>query len=193
MVNFRNAAFITSLADGHAPRPESRPELLLVGRSNVGKSSLINALVDQKNLARTSAKPGHTRLLNLFDIDKTFYLVDAPGYGYTRGGGHHVAQFATLMESYFTDNNALEGVLWLLDSRHPLSQDDQTFLEFLTARKIPVKIILTKADKLNQKMRVEAKKRMADLLNDYPQFSYYFFSVEDTNLIKNLRSKIYPW
>lgn len=193
MVNFRNAKFITSLADAHAPRPETRPELLLVGRSNVGKSSLINALVDQKNLARTSSKPGHTRLLNLFDIDHTFYLVDAPGYGYTRGGGRHVELFATLMEDYFHDNANLVGVLWLLDSRHDLSKDDQTFFTFLLAYKINVKIILTKADKLNQKMLAEAKKRMQVLLKDYPQFSYYFFSIDDANLIRNLRSNIYPW
>ena len=85
------------------------------------------------------------------------------------------------------------GVLWLLDSRHDLSKDDQTFFTFLLAYKINVKIILTKADKLNQKMLAEAKKRMQVLLKDYPQFSYYFFSIDDANLIRNLRSKIYPW
>ncbi|MGI6714306.1 MAG: ribosome biogenesis GTP-binding protein YihA/YsxC [Bacilli bacterium] len=192
MINYRNTVFVTSLAKGNAPRKEVLPEVLLVGRSNVGKSSFLNALVNHKNLARTSGKPGHTRLLNFFKVDNTFYLVDAPGYGYTRGGGSHLLRFGELMETYFTDNSQLQFVLLLLDSRHDFSIDDQAFFEFLLKEKIPVKIILTKADKLNQKARAQALKRIEQLLVEHPEIPYYFFSTENRDLIETVKRNLYP-
>lgn len=192
MINYRNTTFVISLAKGDAPRPETLPEVLLVGRSNVGKSSFLNALVDHKNLARTSGKPGHTKLLNLFKVDDTFYFVDAPGYGYTRGGGKHLLHFGELMEGYFKDNPSLKTVVLLLDSRHDFSSDDRSIFFFLVGEKIPIKIILTKADKLRQKDRALAMKRIEELLKDNPEIPYYFFSTDDRRLIEDVRKNLYP-
>ena len=123
MLNFRGAKFIKS-ATSKLDRPEKKlKEILFVGRSNVGKSSLINALVDNKSLCFTSSKPGHTRLLNYFEIKDTCYLVDAPGYGYSKAGHQHDENFAKMMEdylsqkgfknmkrTYFTKNNGIETI-----------------------------------------------------------------------------------
>ena len=104
MINFLNATFIKSCPNRDERPQGQKPEVLIVGRSNVGKSSLINALTQRKKLAFTSSKPGHTRLLNYYDIDGQFYLVDAPGYGYAKGGIDLDKLFAEMMESYFADN-----------------------------------------------------------------------------------------
>ena len=116
MINFHNATFVKStktLKD--APKGRLK-EILVVGRSNAGKSSLINALTGRHNLAFTSSKPGHTRLLNYYDIDGAFYLVDAPGYGYAKGGIDLDQLFLEMMENYLYDNLYLTAALILLDA-----------------------------------------------------------------------------
>ena len=124
MINFLNATFIKSCPNRNEKPQAQKPEVLIVGRSNVGKSSLINALTQKKKLAFTSSKPGHTRLLNYYDIDNKFYLVDAPGYGYAKGGIDLDRLFAEMMSSYFDNNSDLRLVLILLDARRELSEDD---------------------------------------------------------------------
>lgn len=151
MINFHNASFvksITALKDAPIPRLK---ELLVVGRSNVGKSSLINALTNHNRLAYTSSKPGHTRLLNYFNIDNQFFLVDAPGYGYAKGGIDLDALFGEIMEEYFHDNDYLKGALLLLDSRRKLTENDYEMINLFNEKNIPFLIVLTKKDKLNQK------------------------------------------
>ena len=101
-------------------------EILLVGRSNVGKSSLINCLCSNKHMAKVSAKPGKTKYLNYFNVDNNFYLVDAPGYGYTASGTRHDDNFGSMMENYFENPN-LKGVIFLVDSRHKPTRDDIDF------------------------------------------------------------------
>ena len=123
MINFLNATFIKSCPNRNEKPQAQKPEVLIVGRSNVGKSSLINALTQKKKLAFTSSKPGHTRLLNYYDIDNKFYLVDAPGYGYAKGGIDLDRLFAEMMSSYFDNNTDLKLVLILLDARRELSED----------------------------------------------------------------------
>ena len=131
MINFANVNFIKSCPNRKEKPQDLKPEVLIVGKSNVGKSSLINALCQKKRLAFTSSKPGHTRLLNYYDIDGKFYLVDAPGYGYAKGGLDLDRLFANMMESYFDNNQELKLVLILLDARRELSNDDQEIISFV--------------------------------------------------------------
>lgn len=151
MINFLNATFIKSCPNRNEKPQAQKPEVLIVGRSNVGKSSLINALTQKKKLAFTSSKPGHTRLLNYYDIDNKFYLVDAPGYGYAKGGIDLDRLFAEMMSSYFDSNTDLKLVLILLDARRELSEDDLDIVEYVKENNIPFALVITKYDKVNQK------------------------------------------
>ena len=159
MINFSKAKFIKS-AQTYEQKPEKNlKEIVFVGKSNVGKSSLINALVKNKSLAKTSSKPGYTKLLNYFEIDEKFYLVDAPGYGYTASGGKLLDSFAKMMETYF-DNPSLAGVVFIVDSRHKLSKDDQGFYNFIVDKGIPFILVANKYDKLNQSEKAAIKKHI---------------------------------
>ena len=163
MINFKNVTFIKSTPSVKDRPPESFPEVLIVGKSNVGKSSLINALCQRKGLAFTSSKPGHTRLLNYYDIDHRFYLVDAPGYGYAKGGIDLDKLFGTMMDEYFTDNNYLKLVLLLIDSRREFGENDTEILNYLIESNIPYFVVITKTDKINQKGRSELNKRLKEM------------------------------
>ena len=159
MINFSKAKFIKS-ASTYASKPEKNlKEIVFVGKSNVGKSSLINALVKNKGLAKTSSKPGYTKLLNYFEIDEKFYLVDAPGYGYTASGGKLLDSFSKMMETYF-ENPSLAGVIFIVDSRHKLSNDDIEFYNFIVEKNVPFVLIASKCDKLNQSEKAAMKKHI---------------------------------
>ena len=159
MINFSKAKFIKS-AQTYSQKPEKNlKEIVFVGKSNVGKSSLINALVKNKGLAKTSSKPGYTKLLNYFEIDEKFYLVDAPGYGYTASGGKLLDSFSKMMETYF-ENPSLAGVIFIVDSRHKLSKDDIEFYNFIVEKEIPFLLVASKCDKLNQSEKAAIKKHI---------------------------------
>ena len=160
MINFNNSSFIKS-APSVKERPQDQlPEVLIVGKSNVGKSSLINTLCQRKSLAFTSSKPGHTRLLNYYNIDNKFFLVDAPGYGYAKGGIDLDRLFGTMMDEYFTNNQYLKLVLLLIDSRREFGENDLEILNYLQESGITYFIVITKTDKINQKGRSELNKRL---------------------------------
>ena len=137
--------------------PESTlPEVVFSGRSNVGKSTLINTLLRRKALARTSATPGKTATINFYKLD-TVRLVDLPGYGYAKVSGSELRRWSDLIEGYFADETRdLRLVLQLLDIRHEPSNHDRQMIEFLTERELPFLVVLTKADKLNKTERVVA-------------------------------------
>ena len=163
MINYKNSTFVKS-----TPSVKERPsdlysEVLIVGKSNVGKSSLINRLCTKKSLAYTSSKPGHTRLLNYYNIDNAFYLVDAPGYGFAKGGIDLDRLFGTMMDEYFTDNEHLKLVLLLIDSRREFGENDLEILDYLKNTKIPYFVVITKVDKVNQKGKSELLKRLKAL------------------------------
>ncbi len=134
---------------------KEKEEVVFIGRSNVGKSSLINALANQQSLAFVSKTPGHTKLLNYFSVDDKFYLVDAPGYGY-RKLSRKKDDFDILMDKYFTDNEFCKLVIFLLDARRELSYEDIDFINYLTELNISSLIVFTKMDKLNQSMKQKA-------------------------------------
>ncbi|MDD2435629.1 MAG: ribosome biogenesis GTP-binding protein YihA/YsxC [Bacilli bacterium] len=136
---------------------DDKPEFLLVGRSNVGKSSFINTLINRKNYARTSSNPGKTQTINFYLVNETFYLVDAPGYGYANISKKIQKKFGLMMEDYLTSRKNLKQVFMLIDFRHKPNNDDIMMYNFLKHYKIPVTIVATKADKLS--MTVHQKQR----------------------------------
>ena len=146
--------YLLSLVRADQPIPGAPlPELALAGRSNVGKSSLLNLLVGRRALARVSATPGKTRALNVFNWGGVCYLVDVPGYGWSKAGRADRAGWRKLVETYVEERPNLKGVIWLLDIRHDPTPDDRDFGALLARRKIPVLPVLTKADKLARSKR----------------------------------------
>jgi GTP-binding protein len=148
------ARFVTSAAQPSDFPPPSLPEVAVVGRSNVGKSSLINALVGQAGLARTSRTPGRTRLVNWFEIDGRFHLVDLPGYGYAAVSQSTRDSWRPLIEGYLAERASLAGVLLLIDIRRGVQDEELDFVPWLAQREMPVVVALTKADKLAKNKRV---------------------------------------
>jgi GTP-binding protein len=124
------------------------PEFALAGRSNVGKSSFINKMVNRKNLARTSSKPGKTQTLNFYLINESLYFVDVPGYGFARVSKKEREAWGKMMETYFTTREQLRAVVLIIDLRHPPTKDDVMMYEFLKHYDIPTIVIATKADKV---------------------------------------------
>ena len=127
---------------------DEKPEFLLVGRSNVGKSSFINTLIGRKNYARTSANPGKTQTINFYLVNDEFYLVDAPGYGFANLSKAKQKKFGLMMEDYLINRKNLKCVFMLEDFRHKLSNDDIMMYNFLKYYKVPVVIVATKTDKI---------------------------------------------
>ena len=129
---------------------DNKNEFLLVGRSNVGKSSFINAIISRKNFARTSAKPGKTQTLNFYLINDFFYLVDAPGYGFAKVNKQLKEKFGLIMESYLESRENLKMVFMLIDFRHKPTEDDILMYNYLKHYNIPVTIVCTKVDKVSK-------------------------------------------
>ena len=147
-INTHNAEILLSAANkSHYPQDEI-PEIALAGRSNVGKSSFINTLLNRKNLARTSGKPGKTQLLIFFNIDNQLRFVDVPGYGYAKVSKTERAKWGRMIEEYLTTRENLRAVVSLVDFRHEPSADDVQMYEFLKYYEIPVIVVATKADKI---------------------------------------------
>lgn len=162
------------------------PEVVFSGRSNVGKSSLINRLLSRKALARTSATPGKTATINFYKLD-TLRLVDLPGYGYAKVSGSERRRWMELIEGYFNTDRDMRLVFQLIDMRHTPSKDDYQMLEYMVEREIPFVVVLTKADKLN---KTEYAKRLAafeEELADYDGITCIPFSAVKGDGVDELR------
>lgn len=182
MINFANTTFVQSFTtknDGSAP---ALPEIIFIGRSNVGKSSLINALINRKNFAYTSKKPGYTRLLNYFAVDKTFYLVDAPGYGYAKIGKKADNKFDEMMNDYFSNNSNLAHIYLLLDARRSLGVEDEEFIAFIRHHNLPFTLIFTKSDKLNQSEKSAARNVFKTLFGEESAKPLFTSSLKKANI-----------
>lgn len=129
---------------------DDKPEFLLVGRSNVGKSSFINTIVNRKSIARTSSRPGKTQTLNFYFVNKDFYLVDAPGYGYASVNKEQQKKFGLMIEEYLEKREVLKRVFMLIDFRHKPSEDDILMYNFLKYYNVPVTLVATKVDKISK-------------------------------------------
>lgn len=150
----RRVEFVGGMATPGGWRPPDRlPEIAFGGRSNVGKSSLLNALVQRKALARVSQTPGKTREINFYRVNDRFLLVDLPGYGFARVSRAARAQWRPLIEGYLRASPGLRGVVQLIDARHDPTADDDRMLEFLAALGAPTIVALTKIDKLSRRVR----------------------------------------
>lgn len=149
----KKAQFVQSLSAFTSFPGQGLPEIAMVGKSNVGKSSLINNLTRNGKLARTSSEPGKTRLVNLFLINETFFLVDLPGYGFAKASKQEKDKWAGMIEGYLQNSRHLKRVFQLVDIRHAPTQDDQLMVEYLRHYDIPFTVIATKADKLSKAQR----------------------------------------
>ena len=146
-MNFRNMRLVTSAPSKESWPEASFPEIVLAGRSNVGKSSLINTLAENKKMAYVGNTPGKTRLLNFFNVNDEMMLVDVPGYGYANASQKMLIQFGEMMEDYFSERENIAGVIVLIDARHKPTEDDLGMLEYAQYYEIPTLIVVTKTDK----------------------------------------------
>ena len=174
----RKLEFIGGMAAAHGWRPESRlPEIAFAGRSNVGKSSLLNRLVGRKSLARVSRTPGRTREINFFRVNDAFVLADLPGYGYARVSKTRKAEWRPLIEGYLMKTPQLAGVVQLLDLRHEPSEDDLAMLDLLSELEMPTIVVLTKSDKLAKKTAAERAHTLSRVLALDPEQTILFSSM----------------
>lgn len=155
-MNITKSEFVTSLKKFDAKFNTILKEVVFVGRSNVGKSSLINAICNKKNLAKTSSTPGRTRLINYFKINDNFFIVDLPGYGFASGNQKEVDDWGKNLEDFFENNKLISLVLVLLDIRHLPSKKDEQMLSYLRSNNIEFEIVLTKADKLSKSQMIKS-------------------------------------
>lgn len=164
----KNATFIKSIADiatyNKNKETYDMPEICVAGRSNVGKSSFINMITGRRKLAKTSATPGRTRLLNLFNIDDRFMLVDLPGYGYAKAAKSEIEKWSSLTDGYFQATDKLVHTFALVDIRHEPSTLDKQMIAYLYTAGKPFSIIATKGDKLSRAQRDKAKRLIATTL-----------------------------
>ncbi len=155
----KNAKFFTSIGKINQLKDFEKPEVAFIGRSNVGKSSLINYLCNINKLAKTGATPGRTRLINYFDINGEVYFVDLPGYGFAKGDKREQIEWKSLIEGYLESSKNLKLVCLLIDIRRELNDDDKKMINYLSYYNIPCAIIVTKADKFaKSKMKQEASR-----------------------------------
>lgn len=174
----RKLEFMGGMAAADGWRPESAlPEIAFSGRSNVGKSSLLNRLVGRKKLARVSRTPGRTREINFFRVNDLFVMADLPGYGYARVSKARKAEWRPLLEGYISRTPQLAGVVQLLDMRREPSQDDVAMLDFLAELGMPAIVVLTKCDKLTRQAAAEQSDAIARSLLLDPEQTIPFSAV----------------
>ena len=178
-----NAEFIVSNTDVKKCPPGHLPEYAFIGRSNVGKSSLINMLTGRKGLAMTSATPGKTMLINHFLINDSWYIVDLPGYGYARRGMKGQEQIRTIIEDYILEREQMTNLFLLIDSRLEPQKIDMEFMEWLGENGIPFSIIFTKADKLKGgRLKMNINAYIRELRKQWEELPPYFVSSSEDRM-----------
>lgn len=193
VIDFRRTTFVTSAPDISKLPNDVGAEIAIIGRSNSGKSSSINAICDQKNLAKTSRTPGRTRLINLFKVNEGKYLVDLPGYGYAQVPEQMKRQWQKAMTDYLQQRKCLCGLVVTMDIRTPLRDHDRMIIDWSIAANLPCLILLTKADKFGVNKRKEMVGEVKTQLSEFGgNFTIIAFSVlrkigidETRNVLKN--------
>lgn len=183
----KRAEFVSCFVDMKSLPEDKRPEIALVGRSNVGKSSLINKIVNRKNLAKSSSTPGKTRTINYYCINDSWYMVDLPGYGFAKVSKAEKGKWGRMIEKYLSSREPLRGVIQLVDIRHPPTQNDILMKEWLNHYQLPILLVATKADKVS---RNEKSKNLAvirktfDLSPDQPLLTFSAVNGEGVEEVK---------
>lgn len=176
-MEIKNSQFVISAPTVEKCPKDNKPEYAFIGRSNVGKSSLINMLCNHKGLAKTSATPGKTLLINLFLVNREWYLVDLPGYGYAKRSKSVQDQLQRMISSYMLQRQQLVNVFVLIDIRHDPQKIDREFIDWLGVSSVPFSIVFTKADKLGPvKARQNAERWMESLRDAWETLPPYFIT-----------------
>ncbi|PJG82366.1 ribosome biogenesis GTP-binding protein YihA/YsxC [Caviibacterium pharyngocola] len=193
-LNYHKTRFLTSAPNIKALPEDSGIEIAFAGRSNAGKSTALNALTNQKNLARTSKTPGRTQLINLFEAEAQCKLVDLPGYGYAAVPEQVKRQWQHSLGEYLQKRQCLKGVVILMDIRHPLKDLDQQMVEWSVSAQLPVLILLTKADKLSQSARSKQVKMVREAILPFQgDVQVEAFSAQNRIGIDRLAAKLDAW
>jgi len=191
---FRIARYLMGAAKLDQLPPDVGIEVALAGRSNAGKSTALNAVTDQKNLAKTSKTPGRTQLINLFMIDESHRLTDLPGYGFAKVSKDQKAQWQKTLSRYLQERQCLRALVVFMDIRHPLKETDKEMVRWAIAGDIPVHVVLSKADKLKSGARkaalLNANKRLARISEN---ITSQLFSATHKIGLEELISKIAAW
>jgi GTP-binding protein len=185
-MNWQKSHFIKSLTAIHDKPQPLRDEIAVVGRSNVGKSSLINALLSKKKLAKVSKTPGKTQLINFYAVDDHFYLVDLPGYGYANVSVKQRLKWESIIETYLKNNAYLKLLLLLIDCRHALMANDKMMLEWLRYYHINHVVILTKRDKLSYSKYIQKENEFKAVLENIAVIPFSIHIKKSHDMVKKM-------
>lgn len=194
VTRYRAVNFFNSINAFDQLPPDAGQEVAFAGRSNSGKSSALNLLTDQRQLARVSKTPGRTQMINFFQVDAERYLVDLPGYGYAQVPEAIRRHWGALLERYLRERIALRGLLLMMDIRHPLTELDRRMLDCCAARALPAHILLTKADKLSRGAAKTVLQQVQKALrSDYPQATAQLFSAQPGQGVDEAHQRLDEW
>lgn len=191
--HYQAARFLLSVPELSQAPPDRGAEVAFAGRSNAGKSSALNAITRQKSLARISKTPGRTQLINYFQLEPDRYLVDLPGYGYAKVPEPVRNRWRQLLTAYLNRRQALRGLFLLMDIRHPLTELDRQLLDWCKARRLPVHVLLTKADKLKRGAALGVLQQVRRRLEAYPQASAQLFSAPQATGLEEAHARLDEW
>ena len=186
----KNAEFKISAVSPKQYPDDGMPEIVLVGKSNVGKSSFINTMINRKRLARTSSEPGKTRQINFYNINHSFYFVDLPGYGYSKMSKAEQAKVGPFIEEYLSTSKNIALIIFLIDIRHAPSENDRLMYNYVVSSGKPFIIIASKADKIAVTKVDNAVNDLQDSLNPLHDFTFLPFSAERKIYTENTWNKI---
>lgn len=189
-MRFDNVQFETSFGTYSQMPASTFPEIVFSGRSNVGKSSLLNKVLNRKSLARVSAQPGKTQTINYFKLGSSIRLVDLPGYGYAKVSQKEITRWGKMIETYFTSERRINLVFQLVDMRHKPTKDDITMLNFLYQTEIPYVVVLTKSDKLNKTEYKKQLELLNEIIGEYEPQEIIPFSSKNGEGVDKIKSAI---
>jgi GTP-binding protein len=193
--DYQKAYFIKSVATANQLPPDQGMEVAIVGRSNAGKSSVLNCFTRNKHLARVSKTPGRTQLINFFGLDENRRLVDLPGYGYAKVPPSIKAKWQEVIQAYFSNRQSLRGLLLIMDCRHPLKPGDEELLSFAQHFNLPIHIILNKVDKLSKNESINVLKSVQQkfIAHTNPAVTAQLFSALKKQGLAELHKRIDGW
>ena len=190
-MQLKNVKYLISVPSKDLWLDDNRNEICFIGRSNVGKSTLINKITNNNNMAKVSKTPGYTKYLNFFDVDNKYYLVDTPGYGYAKVNYNRDQEFEKMMSDYIYKRDNLKCVIMLVDCKVGFTSDDILMLDMLKAANRKIQIIASKYDKTNQSERHKFKEQAKELLNEDVYNSILFFAKDNQRFCDEVVKRIY--